>query len=555
MKKLFIILILCSVFDSFSQGEFNRAYHEGNESVVASLVNVAKCTYFNVKAKDYYGWNYLYKHDYKGNLAFRKLMPFAAEQMTKTNDQQLLVAGRQYGCGDMFPCPMVHYISKTDTNGATVFSTTCTIVQTSPNQLSFRTLLQYTPDSSYYAFTDSCFYRVSKTGSLVSKLNLGLTNISSSILLQNNTILLSARQNSVNSLIVISPSGSTLSALPFPFLLNKMSFYDGQKIMALATSGQFVKLSPALAQTGASTFSTGVLAGDFVYKSDSVYAILSTTTALSNYALMDTSFNFLSVSTTTTEEIYQKSICLNNNRVAILSNCIAYNGSPQWWENYTQYFPSLSQIGKTSANNFLHDVSVVSVEKDSLYVLGGSCYLRAKVKVKNTGNTVITSFKLNCFKFYVMSGCGEENYYEKVIGQLAMLPGDSMIVTTDFVQKKIMLSTVNYCFYATLPNKETDKVFGNNIYCRGFSTVSLDEISKDNYNWKIFPNPFTNAISIESEGEIGKITLSNALGMELKTCYPEQNDVTLNTVELPAGIYFVAIETKKGKPIKKVVKN
>jgi hypothetical protein len=90
--------------------------------------------------------------------------------------------------------------------------------------------------------------------------------------------------------------------------------------------------------------------------------------------------------------------------------------------------------------------------------------------------------------------------------------------------------------------------------------ASVDAISgiddeKNNSNVSVYPNPFTNSISIRiaNNEKIEKIRIFDSLG---KVIYLEQNSNknTINTEGLNSGVYFIEVITDKSIVFKKIIK-
>lgn len=71
----------------------------------------------------------------------------------------------------------------------------------------------------------------------------------------------------------------------------------------------------------------------------------------------------------------------------------------------------------------------------------------------------------------------------------------------------------------------------------------------------LFPNPTSDAISIESTDSFEIISIYTTLGQLVKTVRNQlQNSITINVSELKTGTYFLSIETDKGKSTQKFIK-
>ncbi len=91
------------------------------------------------------------------------------------------------------------------------------------------------------------------------------------------------------------------------------------------------------------------------------------------------------------------------------------------------------------------------------------------------------------------------------------------------------------------------------VYINVTGVTGLDEIA--DVAVKVFPNPFSNNISIRSSAVINQVDLFDVTGILVKTISAiESNTLELNTEELSLGIYFVKMSSLNGTLVKKIVK-
>jgi hypothetical protein len=569
MKKLLLILITALIFKtSVSQTSFNRAYHSINEQPNPFVVSIHGDIYFTTQNYDAnQSINptnaFLYKHSNSGVLNFRTQIPgFRTTYLGfKSLDDKLILVGTNSSCDQQIS--FENFISKMDGSGNAVFTSTCPIEMFDKPKAAFQSA-----DSSYFVFTDSMMINYDKTGQFLSVINSGLTEISAAIPLSNSSILVSGKSGGITSLIVMTPSASILSNSSFPVLLRKLCFYGGQKIMGLGVDGKLYKFSPSINLINSTIFPGGFSISDFVCERDTVCSVTGFPSVTSNYAVLDTAFNSISVTATTTHSLNQVAVCLDsNNKTVILSS----GKSKSSYSFPEHYYASLGVINKLGDNNFKNDISITALSADSSltgcyqipfppYEYKCNLYLKARVTVKNNGPTVISNFKLNCFMATSLA-CGGFFYQEKFEG-LSLAPGATMQVVSPFVGKSadpVSTSTLNedYCFYVTLPNGETDKVVEDNELCNTFNffITSLGKINVVEDRIIISPNPFENSLDIKSDNQIYKVEIFNSTGMLVNSFILNQKDVKLENNNLQPGIYFIKIETEKGTVVKKVVKN
>lgn len=85
-----------------------------------------------------------------------------------------------------------------------------------------------------------------------------------------------------------------------------------------------------------------------------------------------------------------------------------------------------------------------------------------------------------------------------------------------------------------------------------FNEVTSSAISFKLRKIKVYPNPSSRYVIIESENDIQKLTLSDVSGKIVDVRY-NQNSIDLS--ELKKGIYFLYIETNREQLIKKITRN
>ena len=87
------------------------------------------------------------------------------------------------------------------------------------------------------------------------------------------------------------------------------------------------------------------------------------------------------------------------------------------------------------------------------------------------------------------------------------------------------------------------------------NTVSTKEVEIQS-NIDIFPNPFKNSISIQSDEQIIKTEMYNSNGVLVKYNNNSNLDIVhLNTTNLPNGIYLVKCTFNTGIITKKIISN
>ena len=74
-------------------------------------------------------------------------------------------------------------------------------------------------------------------------------------------------------------------------------------------------------------------------------------------------------------------------------------------------------------------------------------------------------------------------------------------------------------------------------------------------SFTMYPNPGSERLTIKLTEPCERILLSNSAGILLQTHFPTGPEQQLNTEALAKGVYFIQVESEKGRSVKKWVKN
>ncbi|MBU2652121.1 MAG: T9SS type A sorting domain-containing protein [Bacteroidetes bacterium] len=85
----------------------------------------------------------------------------------------------------------------------------------------------------------------------------------------------------------------------------------------------------------------------------------------------------------------------------------------------------------------------------------------------------------------------------------------------------------------------------------GESSVGIIEVPEDDI--RLYPNPVSNRLYIESNEEILEITIYNHLGQEIYHEKYRGNNVEINTSDFSAGLHMVSLSTGEGITVRKVI--
>ncbi len=118
---------------------------------------------------------------------------------------------------------------------------------------------------------------------------------------------------------------------------------------------------------------------------------------------------------------------------------------------------------------------------------------------------------------------------------------DNKLVTTTSSNKTILDKSGDY--YAVIYFDDC----ADKTKCLNFLFTSTSDLIN---NIAVYPNPFSNEISVNTSVAINKIKVLNIFGQVMI----ETNEKSINTKAIPTGIYIIEIETPQGKVQKKIVK-
>ncbi len=76
----------------------------------------------------------------------------------------------------------------------------------------------------------------------------------------------------------------------------------------------------------------------------------------------------------------------------------------------------------------------------------------------------------------------------------------------------------------------------------------------DNAEIKIFPNPTSNILNINTSSTITSLEIIDTNGRRIQSLFQNSNEVILNIESLQSGIYLLKVTTEKGTSIQKIIK-
>jgi hypothetical protein len=548
MRKSILHLLICMQFTAYSQNTFNAAVHDIAEYPFPFVTVIAGNYYFVTSKYDIYSFGAcrLHKYDGSGNLMYIKTIPVGDDVVSqfKTLDGNLFIGAK----GIYIDCfSQQNRISKYDPAGNTLFTHTLNL---GPG-ISMNYVVEGM-DSCFYAFTDSACYKYDKNGLLIKFSKPGTTQVTSAVALQSGNILISAKQNTLTSLIEMDTSVTVVGQYTAPLLYNKM---EETPTGLICMAGIIYSFSPQYQVMSSTNYSLHIQ--DFALSDDTLYAICND--SQQEYLAFDLSLNVVHQASTSTQGIEQLAVCRNGGFTGILSSCRPDNA----W-NPNSHFASLNVIGSAGSNNFVPDVGVVSVSMDSMSVIAGTVYafpnplpaltviMYPRLVVRNFGLSRIDSFKVNMF-IHPGIHCGHD-FFQKQIYQSLPAGGSVTVFPGTFVRYLVgsPTFTISNCFYTSVPNGCNDRLISNDGTCQALSIgVGISEIEGEE-GIRVWPNPSSGNLNIQANKRISSVRISDLFGKEVISMQGEQYNI--NIEDLPSGIYFVQINAGNQRSVTKIFK-
>lgn len=123
----------------------------------------------------------------------------------------------------------------------------------------------------------------------------------------------------------------------------------------------------------------------------------------------------------------------------------------------------------------------------------------------------------------------------------------------NFNNMKVLDTLRKTASYGNSPNNS----IGYGVPDMCFIPVGINEIQKEAVRFHVFPNPFSNKITVqidEKNNEATTVELYNVAGVLLKSLKPNSLEIVMDVSGYSAGVYFIKVNSKRGSTAQKVVK-
>ena len=165
------------------------------------------------------------------------------------------------------------------------------------------------------------------------------------------------------------------------------------------------------------------------------------------------------------------------------------------------------------------------------------------------------------FNFYVKSYTGDYGLekYNVGVSTTGMNPGDFTMLNTSVLEAPVVWTeqTIDLSAYdgqlvyvAIQCVSEDAFVFMiDNLMITTVTGIEENEVN----NVSIYPNPATGFVNIESTDMLKSVSLINYTGQVVYQTPVNNNQIRINTNDLPTGVYFVRMETVNGISNQKLI--
>ena len=250
---------------------------------------------------------------------------------------------------------------------------------------------------------------------------------------------------------------------------------------------------------------------------------------------------------------------------------------PNWVNGIGNCIPTEGYLIKMTADAELvypaggAPASVASVEKlgDHWAVQGNPAEPIWAIYISGAkfGNDLVAGDEIAIFDDDLLVGvfvltqiCTPENQFENVLNAFSELFfGPGYTVGNPFYFKVWDQSEdIEITDYVCIFSNPYGDAYVGDVFPDGepYSIVTIDfplGINENPIKIAIYPNPVTNILNINSNSNVSNIKIINYLGQSIDNINVSGNEVTINTENYDAGIYFIQIETEKGISTQKIV--
>ncbi len=170
-----------------------------------------------------------------------------------------------------------------------------------------------------------------------------------------------------------------------------------------------------------------------------------------------------------------------------------------------------------------------------------SYYFDAHITIRNNSSNPIDSLAIFSNLDFGYN-CWSQHYYKKYTG-INLLPGTEKTLSAyNIHEEKYPTNNNKLCFEVLSPNSEIELSIENNVSCKFFDVLNIQENNAENI--RVFPNPVENLLTIELEEEAKyRIRLININGETVFEEITNSKNYSIDMTSYTNGLYILSINS------------
>lgn len=234
----------------------------------------------------------------------------------------------------------------------------------------------------------------------------------------------------------------------------------------------------------------------------------------------------------------------------------------QSWSNWVttdtlRFIDSANHVGNYFNNEAISDITMYSNSGSYAWTTGqqpaGTAYFQCQLFTDSLGNDGITYGALSNNGYYMWTpGGAYPTSHADTLSPDALGQGFALVLTRGLGQTYGVVSSNFETYWGeqlTGYVKNGDTV--GYIPPDSMFTVAIETVSQQP-DFTVYPNPAHEILTVVLS-ETGTITLLDPLGRTVKSFGEQRGKTELAVSDLPAGVYFLRVETAKGASVRKIV--
>ena len=217
---------------------------------------------------------------------------------------------------------------------------------------------------------------------------------------------------------------------------------------------------------------------------------------------------------------------------------------------YHELFDSVINVNSYgNPTNYSELIGYIAESDKKIYMINRNIYQPNENLLYDFNLSVGDTFKSQYFN-HILIKIDSSEYYNKKYRTFHF--ADSLVWIEGIGSTSGFINNYNYPDTLLCVSENDTLIYKNNLGYDCVIAVNIDNIEEMNNpnDFKIYPNPTSEKIFIESNKIINRINLTDIYGKLIYQCFPEALNYTLSLSSIEKGIYFVRINDHVRKIIK-----